>query len=70
MRNEIDIEPTTEVFIGWDEEREQGFMCTSSEVINAVFDDISRSVDEDLRLSKLTIQDFWDKNALKEWPMS
>ena len=32
------------------------FTCTSSEVLNSVFDDLGRSIDEDQGLKKLTIE--------------
>ena len=46
-----------------------GFECTSSEVLNSVFDDLGRSIDEEQGLKKLTIMRFNDKNTLHEWPL-
>ena len=39
-----ELVPTTDIFIGRDDE-ESGFRCSSSEVVNSVFDDLGRTID-------------------------
>ena len=57
----------TEIYVGGD--RGVGFSCTSSEVVNSVFDDLGRIVDEEEGLKNLTIERFYDQNSLQEWPL-
>ena len=43
-------------------------MCSSSAVVNAVFEDLGLTVGEQ-GLKHLTIEYFSDKNELQEWPL-
>ena len=46
------------------------FACSSPEVLNTLFEDIGRTVDEVQGLKKLAIEMFMDQNTLEEWPLS
>ena len=46
------------------------FACSSTEVLNTLFEDIGRTVDEVQGLKKLAIEMFMDQNTLEEWPLS
>ena len=46
------------------------FACSSSEVLNTLFEDIGRTVDEVQGLKKLAIEMLMDQNTLEEWPLS
>jgi len=46
------------------------FACSSSEVLNSIFEDIGRAIDEVQGLKKLAIEMFMDQNTLEEWPLS
>ena len=56
-------QPTTDVFIG------VYFRCSSTDVLNSVFDFIGRTIDGELGLKNLTIERFNDQNKLEEWPL-
>ena len=44
--SENDLEPTTDVFIGG-QNFQTSFACSSTEVLNSVFEDLGRSIDEE-----------------------
>ena len=44
--------------------------CSSSDTLNAVFEDIGRNIDEEEGLKQLKIWGFSDQNTLAEWPLS
>ena len=45
--------------------------CSSSEVLNALIDDLSRNIDENQGLKKLVIYGLKDMvNTLEDWPLS
>ena len=47
------------------------FTCSSSEVLNSLLDDLSRTIDPVNGLKKLTIKGFFDEvNTLADWPLS
>ena len=47
------------------------FTCSSSEVLNSLLDDLSRTIDPVNGLKKLTINGFEDEvNTLADWPLS
>lgn len=48
----------------------RGLVCTSSEALNLVFEDLGRSIDVEQGLKKLEIAGFEDQNTLEEWPLS
>ena len=62
-RADYKLKPTVDIFIGG------GFSCTSSEVLNSLFDDLGLSIDKEQGLKKLTIEQFYDENTLHEWPL-
>ena len=54
------------------------FACSSSETLNSVIDDLSRTIDEDFcqensecfnGLEKLEIEKFKDRKSLEPWPL-
>lgn len=49
-----------------------GFMCSSSEVANGVFDKIGQSIDCEQQKGLLSLEIVWyvDQNKLEEWPLS
>ena len=61
-RADYKLKPTVDIFIFY-------LMCTSSEVLNSLFDDLGLSIDKEQGLKKLTIERFGDKNILHEWPL-
>ena len=61
------LQLTKDIFIGRDEE--DGFKCTSSEVVNSVFDDLGCTIDGVKGLQSLTIENYQDQNSLQEWPL-
>jgi len=61
---DYNLEPTTIFSLS------HGFVCSSSDVINSVFDDIGRTIDTDQGLKKITISGYEDRNTLDEWPLS
>ena len=60
----LKIESTTEILIM------HGLECTSSEVVNSVFNDLANTIDPEVGLKKFTLKEFSDKNNLQEWPLS
>jgi len=52
-REDHNLQPTTDVLIGY-------LTCTSSEVLNSVFDDIGRTIDKEKGLKSFTIWKFKD----------
>ena len=56
-------EPTTDIDIG-------DFKCSSSEVLNSMFDVLGRTIDTEQGLKKLMISHFYDQNVLQEWPLT
>ena len=44
--------------------------CSSSEVINSLFEDFGQTIDQELGLKKLHLHFFNDRNTLEEWPLS
>ena len=57
------LQLTTDIYIG------KNFECSSSEVVNSVFDDLGCTIDGVKGLQSLTIQFYWDENSLQEWPL-
>ena len=57
------LQPTTDIYI-------YGFSCTSKEVVNAVVEDLGRTIDAEQGLKNLTIEVFSDENKLEEWPLA
>ena len=55
-------EPTEDIHI-------DGFNCSSSEIVNSVFEDLGQTVSDEQGLKHLTIELFYDKNELQEWPL-
>ena len=55
-------EPTTDVYIG-------GLRCTTTDVLNSVFDFIGRTIEGEEGLKSFTIESFFDQNKLKELPL-
>ena len=45
------------------------FECSSSAVVNAVFEDLGQTVGYEQGLKHLTIEDLRDQNELQEWPL-
>ena len=45
------------------------FRCSSSEVVNSVFEDLGQTVNDEQGLKHLTIEGYNDKNELQEWPL-
>ena len=45
-------------------------VCSSSEALNLVFEDLARSIDYEVGLRRFEIKDFSDKNTLEEWPLN
>ena len=43
--------------------------CSSSEVVTSMFEDLGRVIDKEQGLKKLTVINFFDENALEEWPL-
>ena len=43
--------------------------CSSQDVVNSVFEDLGRVIDKVQGLKKLTVINFFDENALEEWPL-
>ena len=59
-----DLQPTTEIWIGGT------FKCSSSEVLNALFEDLGRTIDREQGLKRFVINAFCDeKHTLQEWPL-
>ena len=58
-----DLEPTTDIVIS-------GFRCSSTFALNAVLDDLVRTIDKEQGLKSLMISEFNDLNSLQEWPLS
>ena len=44
-------------------------MCSSSEIVNSVFEDLGQTVSDEQGLKHLTIENFFDQNELQEWPL-
>ena len=44
-------------------------MCSSSAVVNAVFEDLGQTVGYEQGLKHLTIEWFMDQNEVQEWPL-
>ena len=63
---EYNLQPATEIFIGGD----SGFACSSSEVINSLFENLGRAIDSEQGLKKLSIEGFDDQNVLQDWSFS
>ena len=60
-RSKLD-EPTTDVYIN-------NLRCTTTDVLNSVFDFIGRTIDGEEGLKSFTIFNFSDGNKLEEWPL-
>jgi len=45
------------------------FKCSSSAVVNAVFEDLGQTISDEQGLKHLAIEYFCDKNELQEWPL-
>ena len=55
-------QPTTEIELF-------DLKCSSSNMLNTLFDVLGRTINTEHGLEKLKINNFYDKNCLQEWPM-
>ena len=60
---EHSIESVTDVNI-------RDLVCSSSDALNLVFEDLARSIDAEEGLKKFEIGNLADQNTLEEWPLS
>ena len=61
-RADHDLQPTTEIFL-------DNLKCSSPEVLNALFNDLGRTIDVEQGLKKFAINFYAGTNKLEEWPL-
>ena len=49
---------------------DEGFKCSSSEVINGLLDDLCKSIDEEQGLVSFELEKFYEKNLLECWVLN
>ena len=57
------FQPTTDITI-------TRLECSSSEVLNSMFEELGHTIDQEHGLKSLAIEWLGDENTLQEWPLS
>ena len=58
--------PLSSIVIG---DQDEGFRCSSSEVLNSFFEDLGRNIDPEQGLKGITFYDFKFHHDIQEWPL-